>query len=40
MSRERVCTCGECDECKTIMKHEEEQQRDWYERGLSDWRNY
>ena len=40
MSRERVCTCGECDECIKIMKLEEDQQRDWYERGLSDWRNY
>lgn len=38
--KERACTCGHCEECQRIMREEEEQMRDAYERGLTDWRNY
>jgi len=38
--KERACTCGECSECLAIMRQEEEQMKEWYERGLTDWRNY
>lgn len=36
----RACTCGECEFCRNIMKQEQDQMRDWHERGLTDWKNY
>ena len=39
-SSRRACVCGECEFCRKIMSQEQAQSRDWYERGLTDWRNY